>query len=335
MAVFHFHAKVVQRSKGKSAVAAAAYRAGEKLVDERTGKTYDYTDKNDIDGAFLFGWAGRRDELWNTAEAAEKRKDSTVAREYIVALPKELNALKRQALAIELAETIFTRYGVVVDLCLHGANSKNPHAHFLTTTRETCVTYYALGAKSIVDISNTARKAKSLPGYKQQLDSLKSYWCELVNKALELNGFDDEITHRSFKARGILNRKPQIKTYGNPKRVAVNNKIKEYNKVQDELDNLYHEIYLEKLEREQEYQRYLGGIEPPASEPINLTQPECITFEEQKDDTLSASDRLMAEFEAEWAIEDAANEAKNEAAEKARTYNVGGQANNRNNEPGL
>ncbi|GLR63597.1 MobA/MobL family protein [Marinospirillum insulare] len=331
MAIFHFHARVVQRSKGKSAVAAAAYRSGTTLVDKRTGKTYDYTDKNDIDGAFIFGWAGCRDELWNTAEATEKRKDSTVAREYIVALPRELDPLKRQALAIELAEEIFIRYGVAVDLCLHGAKSKNPHAHFLTTTREACSTYYELGNKSIVDISNTARKERSLLGYKQQLDSLKSYWCELVNKALELNGFDEEITHRSFKARGILNRKPQIKTYGNPKRVAVNNIIKEYNEVKDELDSLYHEIYLEKLEREKEYQRYLEDVEPPDPEPINLPQSERITFVDQKDDTLSASDRLMAEFEAEWVVEDAANE----AAENTRVHNLSGQANNRNNEPGL
>lgn len=158
MAIFYFQARVVQRSKGHSAVAKAAYLAGVKLKNERTGLTYNHTNKMDIDCTFLFGWSGNREELWNMVEAAENRKDSTVAREYVVALPAELSIVQRQVLAIKLAKKIHDRYGVAVDLCLHGANSENPHAHILTTTREVYPIYNELGSKSIVDISNDARK---------------------------------------------------------------------------------------------------------------------------------------------------------------------------------
>lgn len=324
MAIFYFQANVVQRSKGKSAVAAAAYRAGLKLEDKRTGLTYDYTYRKDVDARFLFGWEGSREQLWNAAEAAERRKDSTVAREYIVALPIELNAHKRQELAIELSKTIITRYGVAVDLCFHGTNSINPHIHILTTTREVCPIYGELGAKSVADISNEARKKRSLPGYKQQLESLKILWCGLVNNALKMNGFDTEISHKSFKERGIYNRIPQIKTYGNPERVAVNDRIKKYNKLKDQLDILYHEIYMEELEQkyEQKYESYLEQIEPPT--PPSPPTPEPINLSRHND--LSSSERLMAEFMAEWAAEDA-------AAEKNLAAYLSSQANNRNNGP--
>lgn len=160
MVIFHFQANVIQRSKGRSAVAAAAYRAGIELMDERTGLSFDYSKKCGIGETFIIGWSGSRSELWNAAEAAEKRKDSTTAREYVVALPKELDPMDRQALARQLAELINDRYGVVVDVCLHGVDSVNPHAHLLTTTREMCPVYQELGRKSIVDISNADRKKR-------------------------------------------------------------------------------------------------------------------------------------------------------------------------------
>ena len=102
MAIFHLQINTVSRSAGRSATAAAAYRAGEKIVDERTGEIHDYTRKGGVEASALFApagspeWAADRAQLWNSAEGAENRKNSTVAREFVIALPAELSAGERQ-----------------------------------------------------------------------------------------------------------------------------------------------------------------------------------------------------------------------------------------------
>lgn len=312
MAIFHFQANAIQRSKGRSSVAAAAYRAGTSLTDDRTGLTFDYSKKK-VDKTFLVGWTGTREELWNAAEAAENRKDSTTAREYVIALPAELTEFEREHLARTLARIINTRYSVAVDVCLHGLNSKNPHAHLLTTTREACPIGNELGAKSIVDISHSEQKKRKLDYSKSQLETLKKDWCELVNNALAINDFNSRITHLSFKKQGINNRKPQIKTYGNKKRIAINNDIKESNKLLDELDQLH----LEKYSQDMEYEQFLEQVEPPTAAP----EPEPGN---ELDFSLD-NDALLAQIEAQYALEDA-EEAAAHAATKAIQVN-------RNNTP--
>src|SRR5260221_12569686 len=105
MAVYFLNLKTFGRSGGSSAVSAAAYRAGERIQDERTGRTYDHTDRRDvlhkeillpgsIEGADM-DWARNRSQLWNAAERAETRVNARVAREYLVALPVELDAAQR------------------------------------------------------------------------------------------------------------------------------------------------------------------------------------------------------------------------------------------------
>lgn len=316
MAIFHFQANAIQRSKGRSSVAAAAYRAGTSLTDDRTGLTFDYSKKK-VDKTFLVGWTGTREELWNAAEAAENRKDATTAREYVVALPAELTGYEREHLARTLAQIINTRYSVAVDVCLHGLNSKNPHAHILTTTREVCSISNELGAKSIVDISHAEQKKRKVDYSKKQLETLKTDWCELVNNALAINNFNSHITHKSLKSQGINNRKPQIKTYGNKNRIAINNDIKKSNKMLDELDQLHFEKHLEALE----YEQFLEQVEPPTAAPKPINN--------ELDYSLD-NDALLAQIESEYAAEDAkeAEEAAAHAATKAIQVN-------RNNTPGF
>ena len=96
MASFHLSVKTVSRSSGRSATAAAAYRAGARIEDERTGEIHDYSRKGGVSLSQIVlppeapGWAGDRSKLWNAAESAENRKNSVVAREFEVALPAEL-----------------------------------------------------------------------------------------------------------------------------------------------------------------------------------------------------------------------------------------------------
>ena len=312
MAIYHLQANVIQRSKGRSAVAAAAYRAGVELLDERTGLTFDYSAKPGIGSTFIIGWPGSRQSLWNAAEMTEKRKDSTTAREYVVALPAELSAPDRQALAQALSMRINQRYGVAVDVCLHDVDNGNPHAHILTTTREVCPLTGEFGGKSIVDISNADRKKRGLPGTaKDELEQLKKDWCAMTNRALELRGFDARIDHRSLKKQGIFDRDPQIKHYGNPKLKAENELIKRRNtqraQIQQELYELYHQQYHEELESERlieaqivRYEEYLE------SEQALQSESDVFCHEHQTTQELYANVQLLREHKEQYAREDSA-----------------------------
>src|SRR3546814_4975543 len=125
MASFHLAVKAIGRSAGRSATAAAAYRAGVEITDERTGLVHDYTRKQGVEHSELMlptdapEWAADRERLWNAAELAETRENATVAREYEIALPVELSADERRELALGLAREISERHGVAVDVSIH------------------------------------------------------------------------------------------------------------------------------------------------------------------------------------------------------------------------
>ena len=96
MAIYHLSVKIVGRSSGRSAVAAAAYRSGECITNEWDGVTHDFRKKNWIvfQEIMLPDQAPKeyrnRKILWNTVETAEKSKTAQLAREFELALPKEL-----------------------------------------------------------------------------------------------------------------------------------------------------------------------------------------------------------------------------------------------------
>ena len=143
MAIFYLNVKPVSRSKGRSATGSAAYRCGVAIFCERRGELHDYTRRTGVVHSEILmpanapGWANDRSKLWNAAEKSEKRKDSTVAREYVVALPKELTSIERRELVREFAHELIERHGVAVDLAIHapGRGDINDHAHVLTSTR--------------------------------------------------------------------------------------------------------------------------------------------------------------------------------------------------------
>ncbi|MGQ7020056.1 MobA/MobL family protein [Vibrio cholerae] len=253
MAIFHFQANAIQRSKGRSSVAAAAYRSGSLMIDDRTGTEFDYTRKG-VRESFIVGWPPHlgRSDLWNRAESAERRKDSTTAREYVVALPRELNEDQQRDLVTELAIHINNELGVAVDVCIHDEDGSNPHAHILTTTRLVCPVTGEFGAKSKTDISRSERKKKGLIGNnKTDLDGFKKKWCKIVNSALELFGFESRIDHRSLVAQGLGHIEPQIKHYGNKERIAENNDIKMRNELREELLDLKHDLYIVEQEEQE------------------------------------------------------------------------------------
>jgi ATP-dependent exoDNAse (exonuclease V) alpha subunit len=215
MAIYRFHISSVGRSAGRRATAAAAYRAGERLRDERSGQLYNYSRRNDVVHTEIFlpahlagaadVWAMNREKLWNTAERTEKRSNSRVAREYQVALPHELNSAQQVALARGFARELAERYKVAVDLAVHlprpDGDPRNFHAHLLTTTRE--VTPRGLGAKTGLDMSHGERRRRELPHAREEFLTLKERWATVTNEALREANSEARIDHRSLAERGI------------------------------------------------------------------------------------------------------------------------------------
>jgi hypothetical protein len=224
MAIFHLQIKPVTRSTGRTATAAAAYRAGERIRDERTGAVYNHGKRDDVLHKEIFipsrldrpdagmDWARDRASLWNAAEKAEERSNSRVAREYQVALPAELAEGQRLALARAFSREIAERYNVAVDLALHAprpeGDPRNFHAHLLATTRE--VRPEGLGPKTGLDMAGEVRSELGLPPSRQEFRTLRARWAELTNAALKEANLETRIDHRSLEAQGI-DREPRLR----------------------------------------------------------------------------------------------------------------------------
>ena len=195
MAIFYLQISSVGRGAGRRATAAAAYRAGERVRDERTGELHNFSRRRDVlhteiflpaqPGAQAAEWARSRERLWNTAEHAEKRHNARVAREFQVNLPAELPPLARIALARSFALELAERYRVAVDLAVHAprpdSDPRNFHAHLLATTRE--VTPAGLGAKAGLDMEPRERRQRQLPDHRQEFINVRERWAVLTNEA--------------------------------------------------------------------------------------------------------------------------------------------------------
>ena len=207
MAIYHLSVKTFSRSKGQSATAAIAYRAGAKIKCEHEGRTHDYTKKNDVLHSEIFlpanapSWATDREQLWNEVEKAEKRKNSTIAREFEVALPNELNEAQRIELVQDFAQQIVARHGCAVDAHLHNGQNmyeskENHHAHIMLSTRQ-------------LEQDGFTKKTRELDEKKSgEVVYWREQWAKTANEHLREYGI--EIDHRSLKDQG-LEREPTIK----------------------------------------------------------------------------------------------------------------------------
>ncbi|WP_425287753.1 Ti-type conjugative transfer relaxase TraA [Pseudorhizobium banfieldiae] len=212
LAIYHASMKPVPRSSGRSAVAAAAYRSGDRLTNERDGRTHDFLRKQGIAHAEIVlpegvseDWALDRSKLWNAAEAAESRKDARVAREFEIALPHELDAEQRLELARDFAGELANRYGAAVDVAIHEPHGetdiRNHHAHLLMTTRT--VGAGGLGEKTHIERKNEWLLSNGLPTSHMQLRDIRQTWELCANRHLERAGLDVRIDHRSHSERGL------------------------------------------------------------------------------------------------------------------------------------
>jgi len=150
VAIYHFTAKIIGRSHGRSAVAAAAYRSASELHDQRQGQSFDYSDKPHVVHSEIIlpegapAWMADRSQLWNAAEAGEQRLDAQLAREVELALPTELTNTEAIELAREFVQQEFVTRGMVADLTIH-LGGHNPYANAMLTLR--AVTAQGFGRK--------------------------------------------------------------------------------------------------------------------------------------------------------------------------------------------
>ena len=194
MAIFHCDAKIIARGDGHSAVAAAAYRAGECIVETRTGEVHDYSRRSGVDHCEIIaprgaaGWCKKRAWLWNRAEDAERRADSQIARQIELALPRELSIKQRRRLVRRFVRKQFTSRGMVADIAYHDQDGENPHVHILLTMRRLAGSGFA------------AKKERAW-NRRECVGEWRSGWARDVNAFLRRAGCRNRVDHRTLAAQ--------------------------------------------------------------------------------------------------------------------------------------
>ncbi|HEP4114313.1 MobQ family relaxase [Streptococcus dysgalactiae] len=223
MAIYHLSIKIISRGKGKSAVAASAYRSGEKIKNEYDGIVHDFTRKGGIAYTEILlpqnapEEFSNRSVLWNSVEKIEKSKNSQLAREIEIALPKELNREKQIELVREYVKENFVKIGMCADIAIHDKNDGNPHAHILLTMRplNEDTTWGAKSKKEYI-LDENGEKVKLKNGnYKtrkinavdwneqDKAEHWRKAWADITNKYLEENSIQEKVDHRSYQRQGI------------------------------------------------------------------------------------------------------------------------------------
>ena len=222
IAIYHCSIKIISRGKGKSAVGAAAYRSGEKLTNNYDGIIHDYTRKSGIAYTEIMLPAHappefmNRSVLWNAVEQIEKSKNSQLAREFEIAIPKELPTEQQISLVREYVKDNFVAVGMCADVCIHDKSDGNPHAHILLTMRplEQDGQWGAKSKKEYITDKNGERiklkngnfKSKKVDtvdwNNKEKAELWRSAWADISNKYLAENKVEERIDHRSFERQG-------------------------------------------------------------------------------------------------------------------------------------
>jgi ATP-dependent exoDNAse (exonuclease V) alpha subunit len=226
MALFSWSMQIIKRSAGRSVVAAAAYRAGERLHDERQNLTHDYRNRGGVEHTELLfphdapDWTRGigRERLWNEVEQGEKRKDAQTARELRIMIPRELDPATRIELVRDYLIRSFVSKGMVADVCWHNTiasdGREQPHAHVLLTMRPLAAEGFGLKSRHdwvpdpsglthadgrpVMVVSN--RDSWNSPDY---FEECRLDWENIANTALEKAGSAERIDRRSLLERGL------------------------------------------------------------------------------------------------------------------------------------
>ena len=223
IAIYHCNISIVSRGKGKSAVAAAAYRSGEKLTNEWDGMTHDYTRKGGVVHTEIMlpphapPSFSDRSTLWNSVELYEKAGNAQLAREIDAALPIELSREEQIRLVREYCSSQFVSKGMCVDFAIHDTDSGNPHCHIMLTMRPLNERgAWAAKSKKEYDLDENGERIRlpsgrykthkvDLTGWNDKGNALlwRKAWADISNSYLERAGSTERIDHRSNAERGI------------------------------------------------------------------------------------------------------------------------------------
>lgn len=276
MAIYTIQIKPVSRANGHSAIAKIAYNCRDKITNIQTGEIHKYNSKkmsadllhSEITYRELRIDNSCRAQIWNSAELAEKRKDSRTAREYVVALPKELNLEDNIELVREFAREITRKYNNVADWAIHDEKDGNGniHAHILTTTREFDKNTFELGERTTIEWNNTKCASKNMPSTQDQIKNIRLDWALIQNRHLRMAGFDCQVSHERKEDRDTvrkhlgkeavaLERKGKPTNIGNHNRIVDNFIMasKEHDKAKSQLEQ--EKLKLKRLEEDEQIAR--------------------------------------------------------------------------------
>ncbi len=226
MAIYHFNVSMVSRGKGHNVIAKASYINASKMENRETGEISNYTSKSDVifTEISLPPHAPKEfsnsENLWNSVLEIEKAKNSQLARRGDFALPKELTKEQGIELAREYINNTFVKNGMCVEWAYHDKQG-NPHIDFIATTRPLKENgEWGVKSKKVYDLDENGEKIfqkKDKNGRKiyknhkedttdwnkkETLEYWRSEWANYCNKALERNGHDERIDHRSYERQG-------------------------------------------------------------------------------------------------------------------------------------
>ncbi len=229
MAIFHMSFSNISAGKGRSAIASAAYRSGEKLFDNKEGRNYFYG-RSIMPETFILKpknapeWANDRQKLWNEVEKKDRKANSRYAKEFNVALPVELSADEQKELLIKYVQENFVDEGMVADVAIHRDHADNPHAHVMLTNRPfnpdgtwggiKSKKQYILdenGNKTYTGTSKYPKSRKILMvdwDKKEKIIEWRHNWAASVNQVLEQKNIPDRISEKSFIEQGGIDDTP-------------------------------------------------------------------------------------------------------------------------------
>ncbi|WP_370923890.1 MobQ family relaxase (plasmid) [Lactiplantibacillus plantarum] len=222
MAIFHISFSNISAGKGRSAIASAAYRSGEKLFDDKEGRHYFYA-RSAMPESFILTpknapeWASDREQLWNEVEKKDRKSNSRYAKEFNVALPVELSESEQKELLTKYVQENFVDQGMVADVAIHRDHSDNPHAHVMLTNRPFNPDgSWGLKAKTQYIKDENGKQLLTKSGFpkqrkiwlvdwdkKEKINEWRKNWALSVNQFLAQKNIPDRISEKSFVDQGI------------------------------------------------------------------------------------------------------------------------------------
>lgn len=258
MAIFHMSFSNISAGKGRSAIASAAYRSGEKLFDDKEGRSYFYA-RSVMPESFILTpknapkWANDRQKLWNEVEKKDRKANSRYAKEFNVALPVELTNEEQKALITKFVQETFVDKGMVADVAIHRDHEENPHTHVMLTNRPfnpdgswglKSKTQYVLdkNGKQLLTKNGNPKQRKiwlvdwDKPG---KVEEWRHAWAEEVNSLFQAKGMPERISEKSYEEQGI--EKTPTKHEGHnsqtKERKAFNEAVKEQDRTKKQYQN--------------------------------------------------------------------------------------------------